>query len=185
MIMTKIQEQQKHFLALLYRPGDYALIDISKLDIANGRNPQTLQEIDDFTKNYTSEELLAAIIRTNIVSRTYGELVIQDNQKHNPISVLDKKIYDDFKIDEFLDNHATDKNTLNTILNKFRSINDDKELNDRFGTALLENDLLESLNILFALPYLKLRKMMFYIIEIANKEKAKEKQKELIREKAA
>ena len=33
--MKKVDEQ-RHFLALLKRPGDYVFIAISKLDIANG-----------------------------------------------------------------------------------------------------------------------------------------------------
>ena len=38
----KKPEVQKHFLALMLRPGDCVLIDISKLDIANGYNPNVL-----------------------------------------------------------------------------------------------------------------------------------------------
>ena len=80
----KKPEVQKHFLALMLRPGDCVLIDISKLDIANGYNPNTLAEIDTFTMCFSKSELLDSIKRANIADERYlnGTMVIQDNQKH-------------------------------------------------------------------------------------------------------
>ena len=54
----KVPEVQKHFLALMDRPGDYVLIDISKLDIAGGYQPNTLVELDTFTMSFSKDEII-------------------------------------------------------------------------------------------------------------------------------
>lgn len=88
----KVPEVQKHFLALMDRPGDYVFIDISKLDISNGYQPETLMELDTFTMSFTKDEIIAAVKRANIADQKFinGSLVIQDNQKHKPIQVIDR-----------------------------------------------------------------------------------------------
>ena len=95
--------EQRHFLALLRRPGDYIFIDTSKLDTC-GNYLIFLPDIDAFTMKFTKEEIISSIRRANIADETYlnGELVIQDNQKHNPIRVIDKEFYNDFNIVEYL-----------------------------------------------------------------------------------
>ena len=180
--------EQRHFLSLMYRPGDYAFIDISKLDIANGYNPILLQDIDSFTIHYTKNEIMASIIGSNIVSSKYlsGQLVISDNQKHNPIRVIDKDFYNNFQIDKYLLSKLNDKNIVNTIINKFKAITKDEELNKIFSNSLKNGNIIDTLDILFNnLPYLELRKLMMYLIELKQKEENKEKKKELIRDKAA
>lgn len=179
--------EQRHFLALMYRPGDYAFIDISKLDIARGYNPILLQDIDSFTMHYTKNEIMAAIISANIASAKYlsGTLVISDNQKHNPIMVIDKDFYDNFQIDKYILSKKNDKNTINTIINKFKAINKDEDINQKFSESLKNGNIIEILDILFNLPYLDLRKMMIYLIELREKELNKDRKKELIRDKAA
>ena len=108
--MKKVDEQ-RHFLALLKRPGDYVFIAISKLDIANGIPRISLQAIDSFAMNFTIDEIIQSIKRANIVSEEYlnGQLVIQDNQKHNPIEVIDRDFYDNFRIDLFLKDQTREK----------------------------------------------------------------------------
>ena len=178
---------QKHFLALMKLPGDYVLIDISKLDISNGYNPNTLAELDTFTMYFSKSELLDAIKRSNIVDERYlnGTMVIQDNQKHNPIDVIDREFYDNFRIDLFLKNKMLDKNASNTIINKFASITKDEVITKSFKNAIRMNNIDEVCNIFFELPYLIQRKLIVYFIKWHNKEKEIEKEKELIRDKAA
>lgn len=182
--MKKIEEQ-KHFLALMSRPGDYVFIDISKLDIANGYNPSNLGEIDSFTMHFNIDEIMESIKRANVVSQNYleGILVIADNQKHNPLDVIDKKYYNNFQINEFLSSKLSNKMFINNIVNKFGSIcNDQKE---NFNNALKENNINKAIDILFSMPYLKLRKYMMYLVDLRNKEIQEEKMKELTRDKAA
>ena len=183
----KKPEVQKHFLALMDRPGDCVLIDVSKLDIANGYNPNTLAELDAFTMYFSKPELLDAIKRANMANQRYlnGTMVIQDNQKHNPIEVIDRDFYDNFRIDLFLKDKMFDKNASNMIINKFSAIVKDATLTENFKKAMRMNDLDEACNILFELPYLIQRKLIVYLIEWHNKEKKLERDQELIRDKAA
>lgn len=183
-IMKKIEEQ-KHFLALLSRPGDCIFIDISKLDISNGYNPANLSDLDSFTIHFTKEEILASIIRANVASDKYlnGTLVIQDNQKHKPLTIIDKTFYNSFRIDLYLKDSINNKEKLNIILNKFNSVCDNKETYNLFEKSLKENDLDLAIDIIFNLPYLNQRKLIIYLIENRNKELAKELER--VRDKAA
>lgn len=183
----KIPEVQKHFLALMVRPGDYVLIDISKLDIARGYEPNELIELDTFTMSFSKEEIIASIKRANIADQRYlnGNLVVQDNQKHKPIAVIDRDFYDNFRIDLFLKEHMEDKNFMNMIINKFSAIVKDDKITQSFKKTLGINDLIDACNVLFNLPYLVQRKFIVYLIELRNLEREKEKEQELIRDKAA
>lgn len=183
----KKQEEQKHFLSLMARIGDYIFIDISKLDIANSYKPSTLSDIDSFTMYFTKEELLNSIRRANLANEKYlnGSLVIEDNQKHNPIPVIDKEFYNNFRIDLFLSKQQENKESLNNVLNKFRAICKDKVVEDSFILAMKNNNMDLAVDILFNLPYLTLRKFIVYLIELQNKEIKIKAQKERIRDKAA
>ena len=178
--------EQRHFLALLRRPGDYIFIDTSKLDIC-GNYLIFLPDIDAFTMKFTKEEIISSIRRANIADETYlnGELVIQDNQKHNPIRVLDKEFYNDFNIVDYLNSKLNDKNQLNNIINKFSSITKDERTNKDFKEFLRNGNIDIALNILFDLPYLMQRKFIVYLIEERIKEKEIKEEIELIRDKAA
>ena len=179
------QDIQKHFIALMKRPGDYSFIPITKLDLADRYSYDGLVDIDAWTMKYSREEIINSIKRANIVSDGYlnGTLVIQDNQKHNPLPIIDKDFYDNFRIDEFLNNSLNDKNKINTIINKYNSLsNDDNRL---FSEALKKGNVNMAIDIIFVMPYLEMRKLMIYLIELRNKEKEKEKNKELKRDKAA
>lgn len=183
----KMPEVQKHFLALMDRPGDYLLIDISKLDIANGYQPNNLAELDTFTMYFDASEILDAIKRANIADERYinGTLVIQDNQKHKPLPVIDRDFYDNFRIDLFLKEHLDDKNVLNMIINKFGSYVKDEEVLAKFKSAMRSGNIVQASEVVFSVPYLEMRKFIVYLVELRNKEKEKIKEQELIRDKAA
>lgn len=183
----KKPDEQKHFLALMARPGDFVLIDISKLDISLGYQPNTLAELDTFTMSFSKAEILESIKRANMADDKYihGNMVIQDNQKHKPLLIIDKDFYDNFRIDLFLNAKMADKSASNTIINKFAAITKDPDKVDNFKNAMRSNDLVEACNLIFELPYLIQRKLMVYLITWSNKEKELERQQELIRDKAA
>ena len=185
MIKVKKQEEQKHFLSLMARIGDYVFIDISKLDIANGYYPSSLSDIDSFTMHFSLDEIMDSIKRANLASNKYlnGSLVIEDNQKHNPITVIDKNFYNNFRIDLFLSEKMKNKNSLNNILNKFRAICKDKFIEDSFILAIKNNNLDLAVDILFNLPYIILRKFIIYLIELRNNELTELNIQERIRDK--
>ena len=187
MIDVKKQEEQKHFLSLMARVGDYIFIDISKLDIARGYYPNSLADIDSFTMHFSKTEIIDSIRRANLASNKYlnGSLVIEDNQKHNPIEIIDKDFYNNFRIDLFLSDKMKNKVSLNNVLNKFRAICKDKSVEDIFVLAMKNGNLDLAIDILFNLPYLTLRKFMIYLIDLHNKELEELKVQERIRDKTA
>ena len=146
-----------------------------------------LQDIDAFTMGFSKEEIISSIRRANIADESYlnGKLVIQDNQKHNPLTVIDKEFYDNFNIFEYLKSKVNDKNKLNTIINKFNAIVKDERINKDFKDYLKSGNMDIALNVLFNLPYLTIRKFMVYLLDERMKEKELELEVELIRDKAA
>ncbi len=180
-------EGQKHFLALMNRPGDSIYIDISKLDISKGFESVDLGDIDSFTMHFSKDEILESIKRANIVSEQYlnGTLVIQDNQKHKPLPVIDKNLCDGFQLDVYLKEKSLDKVAINTIINKFRVICEDELIKESFINALKSGNTLLAMDTLFSLPYLNIRKLVLYLIEMRNKERDLERVQERIRDKAA
>ncbi len=186
--MKKVEEQ-KHFLALMARPGDYIFIDIARLDLAGGYSPRTLADIDAFTMHFNVEEIKSSIKRANMASDKYleGLLVIQDNQKHNPLNVIDKNYYKGFQIDAYLKEKCNDKELINTIINKFRSICEIPEVSINFTKAIRFKNIELALDILFDLPYINIRKFIVFLIELRDKELEKKSviNQERIRDKAA
>ena len=164
----KNKKEQKYFLAIMNRPGDYVFIDISKLDIAISLSFNSLKEIDIFTKMYTIDEIKQSIERANITSTEGKKLVIQDNLKHNPLDVIDKDLFNNFNLVDYLLN-LNDKNQINTIKQKFYNLCS--------GCSHLFNEFLDNKNnnmlisILFTMPYLLFREFLIYIINIKNSEK--------------
>lgn len=187
--MRVMDTEQKFFLAVLKRPGDYKFIDVSKLKISNGYNPNSLAEIDSFTMDFSIEEIMKSIKEANIVGTDYleGKLVIQDNQKHKPLKVIDKEYVSDFRIDKFLKERISNKSLMNNIAYKLNTLVEDKNLVETFKEGIKTNNLMMALNAIFQINYPVQRKFMIYLIDIYHKEQERkeDKKKELIRDKAA
>ena len=175
--------EQKHFLAMQAMPGDSAYIDISALKLSNGYMPSSLVEIDSFTMHFTYDQIIEDIKEANIVSSKYlnGKLVIVDNQKHNPLAVLTKDIYNNFDLYLFLTDNIDNKNLMNTIYNKYSAIVNDVPLSKVFKNS----DALDMTNMILKLPYLEQRKLMFYLLEKYNSLPEKIKSNEFVRDKVA
>lgn len=183
-----LENNQIFFLALQRRPGDYVFIDISKLTLANGYNPNSLMEIDSFTMHFTTNEIKKAISEANIIEPEYeeGTLVIQDNNKHKPLKVLDKNYIDEFVLDTFLKENLENKELMNNIAYKFRYIVQNESIAEQFKTGVKTFNLGILLNIIFSLDYLLQRKFMVYLINVYhNKKDKRTKKNELKRDKAA
>ena len=64
-----------------------------------------LSDIDSFTMHFSVDEIIEFKSKEQIqqvINNLNGTLVIEDNQKHNPIIVIDKDFYNNFRIDLFL-----------------------------------------------------------------------------------
>ncbi|MDE6284938.1 MAG: hypothetical protein K2M17_04260 [Bacilli bacterium] len=183
-----IEQGNKYFLTLQRMPGDTIFIDISKLSIAEGEDPISLGEIDAFTMKHTNEEIMAAIDEANIVNPVYlnGELVIQDNGKHNPLQVLTKEYVGDFNIETFLREKIGDKSFINNISFKLGTLLKDPIVVERFKNGAYENNIRLMLLIIFSLSYPTQRKFIIYLIDLYHKElKNKPTNFELKRDRAA
>lgn len=165
-----------YFLALMRRPGDYVFIDIPKLSIAQGFTSFDLAEIDLFTMRFTNEEIKQAIKQANIVEDSYldGKLVIQDNQKHNPLVVIDKNQVKDFNLAMFFEKYLNNDLIMNDIRNKLASIVKDPILLELFKTSIKNKDINKILTIILQIEYFHQRKYIIYLIEISKREKDKE-----------
>ena len=175
--------EQKHFLSLQARPGDNAYVDISTLRISNGYNPTSLPEIDSFTMNFTYDELINSIKEANIADSNYlsGKLVITDNQKHNPLEVITKELFNGFDLYLFLTENADNKNLMNTIYTKYSSIVNDLPLAKMFKNS----STIEMTNMILKLPYLEQRRLLLYLIKKNNVLLEKDNKKEFVRDKIA
>jgi len=172
------EPEQKYFLSLMRMPGDYTYIDISTLDISNNYKASSLEAIDTFTLNHTIDEIKESVKRANVVSSEYlnGKLVIADNLGHNPIKVLDKEYYNNFRIDSYLESIINDKVKVNNLINKFNSICKDDLLKGMYADALKNKRIDIALNVIFSMSYISERRYIIYIIDGLNKETNKNKQ---------
>lgn len=177
-----------YFLALEKRPGDSQFIDVSKLDISNGYNPQSLDALDSFTMHFTKEELKNAIKEDNLVEESYlaGRLIIIDSIKKHHYEVIDKDILGDFQIDNFLKERINNKELMNNIIYKYKIMLNDEERFLALKKAQENQDINDMCNIILSTNYLIQRNFILYLLNLLVKERKQNKEKqELIRDKAA
>ena len=155
-----MQKNITYHLVLEARPGDFMPIDINTLIDNSKIDFTSLQEIDNFTKKYLFEELIAIIKESNIVPKQYleGKLQIINNNKYR-YPVLYKNIT--FIIDDFLINNITDKQKMNKFLNIYlKYTNENKE---EMQKAINEKDSKKILNLLSKISYVNIRNIYFYL----------------------
>ena len=154
--------EDKYFLTLRYQKGNEVIIDISLLEVAKGFYPRTLEEIDDFTLNFTEEEILKEIEKANIAGDFLdGLLCITDNHKHKPLPVLTKDYVNNFNIYNYLKENINNKILMNKLVNKYQNYSEDKD----FKEAIKMQNVNEAFTLINKLPYFKRRKLLCYLIE--------------------
>ncbi len=171
-------EDVKYFLVLENRPGDFGLIDVSKLDICHEIVTTELGSIDSFTSMHSIEEIKESIIRSNIVRPEYinGTLKIVSD-KHHRLDILSKESFD--LIIEF-QKSATEieREFKDKLYGHFKKIVDtfdeidyvEKELT-RFRVALSSNNKEDIFKIIGKLPYFKSRSIYLMIADEIIKRK--------------
>ena len=167
-----------YYLVLEKRLGDYNLIDINKLDICQRIVSADIADIDNFTRDFTEEEIRAAITRSNMAQNDYldGKLKIVSDVKHN-LRVLTKDVFT--SIMEFqTNNNEIEQNLKNKLFGLYKKLvesnfNDRdfiKGLLERFKNALKNNNKYEIFNILAELPYNRSRSIYMKIYSEINPE---------------
>jgi hypothetical protein len=171
-----------YYLILEKRPGDYNVIDISKLDICREEVSNDLTYIDFFTCRFTEDEIKSSIARSNIVREDYldGSLKVISNDNHK-LRALTKDIYQIIinRVSKGSDINRDLKNRLFSYYKKTIMYNLDDNYTDEkiesFKDALRDNDFDNIFNVINNLPYLRSREMYFLIYddELKRKEVAK------------
>lgn len=172
-------EEVKYFLILEKRLGDYNLVDINKLDICMNIVTNDIASIDNFTCQYTEDEIKNSIMRSNIVTNEYlsGNLKIVSDAKHH-LNVLTKDMF--ILIREFqLSNQEIDRDFKNKMFGMYKKVVEstftDKSfiqgMLDRFKESLKNDSKNEIFNILEELPYNKSRMIYLNIYEVLQRKK--------------
>ena len=164
-----------YYLVLEKRLGDYNIIDINKLDIAEFYVTTDLSAIDNFTTKFSVEEIKKAISRSNITHESYlnGNLKIVSDAKHN-LKVITKEEY------ILIKNWQTKEEVINQDLknkiygiykkiieNTFSDKSFIKGMLDRFNNELKNNNKQEIFMILEELPYNKIRPIYVLLASIS------------------
>ncbi len=160
-------QEEKYFLTLRIQKGQEAKIDISSLAKAKGFFSTNLEEIDNFTLNFTYDELIEEIDEANIADAYLeGTLCITDNQNHRPLKVLTKDYVQNFNLYTFINDHLNDKKIMNNIVNKFHNFSK-MATYEEFKKAINEGNIKVIFELLNDLDYLNRRKLLCYLIDAA------------------
>lgn len=149
----------KYYLVLEYLPGDFMTVDINVINQDNN-NYYLIQNIDQFTTQYSEEEIKNLISKANIVPDRYlnGKLhIINENKYRFPILTKDCN----FSLDKFILENIDDKQVMNKFINVFRKY--DKNNFENINNAIKKRDITKIINILFSLPYESIRGIYIYL----------------------
>ena len=151
-----------YFLVLEKRPKDFMPINIQLINKDQKTNYFTLQNIDNFTRNYTSLEIKDLIKENNLVTEDYlkGNLwIINENKYRYPVFTKDIKL----SIDNFLLKNIHNKQIMNKFINIYSKYS--KENLDLLKENIQKEKVANILQILFSLDYLSIRNIYFYLNE--------------------
>lgn len=157
-----------YFLILEKRPGDFMPINISILNGNTYTDYSLIENIDQFTKDLTKEEIITLVKNNNIVSPEYleGSLWVINEKKYR-FGVLTKDI--NMSLDTFFLKYINDKRIMNKFVNIYLKYSKDnidnikKAIEDKKVDVILQN--------LFMLSYDKVRSIYFYLYEKVVEEK--------------
>ena len=151
-----------YFLVLEKRPKDFMPINIQIINKDQKTNYLTLQNIDNFTRNYTSLEIKDLIKENNLVTEDYlnGNLwIINENKYRYPLFTKDINL----SMDDFLLKNIHNKQIMNKFINIYSKYS--KENLDLLKENIQKEKVANILQILFSLDYLSIRNIYFYLNE--------------------
>lgn len=160
-----MNSKMDYHLVIEYLPGDFMPIDINVLTNDYEKKYNNLDTIDAFTKKYTINELFDMIEEANLVPSKYldGGLEIINNRKYRyPIISKDTS----FSLDLFLSQNISNGRMMNKFLNIFLKY--DKNHKDEMQKAIDSGNIYEVLNLIFELPYEKVRNIYTYMLQNSN-----------------
>ena len=131
-------------------------------------------------KILSKEKINSSLKTINYISNSGGRVIIlshlgkikeEKDKEKNSLFIVYKEMLKEFN------NIYFSSATHGTVL--------EEKINNDFHKALLDNNLDLAIDILFNLPYLKLRKFIVYLLDMRNLELIKKNNKELVRDKLA
>lgn len=159
-----MNQKHEYHLVLEYLPGDFMPVDISILLNNDSEDYSRLEIIDSFTKKYTKNEVYEMINEANIVPSKYleGELEVINDRKYRY-----KAIFKDtsFSLDLFFSQNISNKRMMNKFLNIYLKYSKEK---DAMQEALDTENVYEVLNLIFNLPYERVRNIYTYMLDNLN-----------------
>ena len=152
--------ENKYLLAIIPKPKNYFPLNLPDLKLTK-ENPQTLEELDNFTLKYTEEEIREAIKEANLLEVNDDmPLVVIYYEKNDirTIPIMSKDL--SFDMWKYLKNNYENKNFQNKIYNFLNN-------KTSIDVAKLKqtNNVSEFLKIITDLPYIIQRKLYFYLYE--------------------
>lgn len=182
------EEKINYYLVLEKRLGDYNIIDINRLDIVTKEIPSDILSIDFFTCQFTEEEIMESIVRSNMARPEYldGRLrIISDARHKHNLTVLTKEIHQDI-MDFQTNEEEINQDFKNKLFGAYKKIvessfNDPdfiKGMLERFKNALKSGTKKEMFKLIGELPYQKSRNIYISIYKMLNKDKILNENKE-------
>ncbi len=151
-----------YFLVLEKRPKDFMPININIIARDNSHIYSSLQNIDEFTRKYTSDEIKDMIKENNLVTDDYLEgnlCVINENKYRYKLFTKDVNM----SMDTFLLDNIKNKQIMNKFVNIYLKYTNDN-INE-LKEAIKNGHINIILQILFNLDYETIRNIYFYLYE--------------------
>lgn len=160
-------------LALEEKPNSFIPIDIHSLGFGFSCAILTLQDVDHFTMNYEENEIKILIKNVNIVplEALEGNLVIlyEDNENKRKAPLLTKDIINEYGIIEILIRNTNNKDFINQIITKIKSMKLDESLALNLIANLKTGNVINFMNSYGMMNYLDKRKLYLYMIKVLKK----------------
>ena len=181
-------EKINYYLVLEKRLGDYNIIDINRLDIVTKEISNDILSIDFFTCEFTKEEIMESIIRSNMARPEYldGRLrIISDARHKHNLTVLTKDVHQDI-MNFQTDDEEINQDFKNKLFGAYKKIVESsftdpdfiKRMLERFKVALKTGTKKDIFKLIGELPYQKSRNIYISIYKMLNKENHFEKNEE-------
>lgn len=156
-------------LALEEKPNSFIPIDLKSLGFTITSGILTLKDIDYLTFTYGVVVIKDAIRKANVVSEESlnGNLVIlyEENAQKRKIPIIDKHVFETYDIMNVLFSNIDNKEFVNQIINKIRSLKLSDEICADLIVALKQKNIYAFFEITENLGYLTMRKIYLWMIK--------------------
>ena len=156
-------------LVLEEKPNSFIPIDLKKIGFSITTGVLTVRDIDYLTFTYGVKKIKEVIRISNVVSNKAldGNLVIlyEENAQKRKIPIIDKHVFETYDIMNVLFSNIDNKEFVNQIINKIRSLKLSDEICADLIVALKQKNIYAFFEITENLGYLTMRKIYLWMIK--------------------